>query len=138
MNMSSTGQITPLSGEARAGNRIFRRLFERVIELYGHTTPVGEVFIRMITDFHWREGEQVTVTGLAARYGFPRTTVARVIAALIEEGRAREVIDADDRRRRLLVPTETGVASASAWGEWIEVAIRDEQTMREGRRSLLR
>jgi hypothetical protein len=127
MNMSSSGQIAPLSCEALAGNRIFRRLFERIIELYGHTTPVGEVFLRMVTDFHWREGEEVTVTGLASRYGFPRSTVSRVIAALIDEGRAREVIDADDRRRRLLVPTDEGVACAAAWGEWIERAMREEQ-----------
>ena len=71
----------------------------------GLTGEALMVLTIMILD---RIGHHPTVSELGSFLGLPKSTVSRYVANQIEVGHLEEVIDPNDRRRRLLQPTAAG------------------------------
>jgi DNA-binding MarR family transcriptional regulator len=60
-------------------------------------------------------GEVLVVSELASITGLPKSNVSRYVSKQLAVGHLKEVIDPQDRRRRILWPTETGIKEQ----EWI-------------------
>jgi len=68
-----------------------------------------------------RTGHQPTVSELGSFLGLPKSTISRYVANQIEVAHLEEVIDPQDRRRRLLQPTDAGRKEL----DWLMAQITD-------------
>lgn len=75
----------------------------------------GEVLVVMTIVMLSRAGRNPTVSELASITGLPKSNVSRYVSKQLAVGHLKEVIDPQDRRRRILWPTETGIKEQ----EWI-------------------
>ncbi len=74
---------------------------------YG-SPPMGQALTGMTATILNEMGHAPTVSELCAATGLPKSSISRYISAQMQQGIVREAIDPQDRRRRMLLPTEEG------------------------------
>jgi len=72
----------------------------------GH--PSGEVLLVLTILMLDQTGQNVTVSELAEITGLPQSNVSRYVSDQLRIGHLEEEIDPNDRRRRVLRPTDAG------------------------------
>ena len=91
----------------------FWRFIELAVHRYG-SAPTGQTLVVLTIwlldrlDYHPTVGELAEITRL------PKSTVSRYVSTEMGVGHVEERIDPEDRRRRLLFPTETA-RSEQGW-----------------------
>ena len=90
---------------------IFWRILHLTIGQYGNH-PTGQLLVALTMAFLHDRGARPTLTDLCKATGLPKATVSRYVSWQLRHGLAEEVIDPDDRRRRVLLRTKKG---AEAW-----------------------
>jgi DNA-binding MarR family transcriptional regulator len=100
-----------------------------------HVYSVRELRIKQAVLNHWRHGCTCTVTQLARETGTSKTTVSRAISRLMAEGLLKDEPDAEDGRRRLLLPTEDGLrvlehveARLGLWADRLQALVVRRET----------
>lgn len=99
---------------------MFWRLVQLSVHRYG-SHPTGELLIVLTIMLLDQAGYNPTVTELADITNLPKSSVSRYVSTEMSTGFLEEVIDARDRRRRLLRPTE----KARAEQKWHREQVRD-------------
>jgi len=84
---------------------MFWRLVQMSVHRYG-SHPTGELLIVLTIMLLDQVGYNPTVTELADITNLPKSSVSRYVSTEMSTGFLEEIIDARDRRRRLLRPTE--------------------------------
>lgn len=69
-------------------------------------------------------GLTVTVSDLARQVRKPRTTVSKYVSRFLKLRMIEEMIDPDDRRRRILLPTEDGLKITTRAAEKLLAALK--------------
>ncbi len=94
----------------RAGQMVvFWRILQLMITRYGNH-PMGQALVVLTMVFLNERGMPPTMSQLCEATGLPKASVSRYVSTQIKEGLVKEIIDPDDRRRRLLVQTDKGKA----------------------------
>jgi len=86
---------------------VFWRVLHLFASRYG-SHPVGQVLVILTLVFLNDRGMPPTMTELCKATGRPKGSVSRYVSAQIKQGFVEEVIDPNDRRRRLLKQTRKG------------------------------
>jgi DNA-binding MarR family transcriptional regulator len=103
-------EIAPKGGFLEAGQMVvFWRIMHMMIARYGNH-PMGQSLVALTMVFLNERGMPPTMSQLCEATGLPKASVSRYVSAQIQSGLAEEVIDPNDRRRRLLVQTDKGRA----------------------------
>lgn len=84
---------------------MFWRLVQMSVHRYG-SHPTGELLVVLTIMLLDQVGYNPTVTELAEITNLPKSSVSRYVSTEMSTGFLEEIIDARDRRRRLLRPTE--------------------------------
>ena len=95
---------------------IFWRILHLTTVAWGNY-PAGQLLVALTMAFLHNRGMNPTVTDLCKATGLPKATVSRYVSWQLSQNLAREVIDPNDRRRRVLIRTEQG---QKAWDWQIE------------------
>jgi len=104
--MSATDTTFPhLTPSGQMG--IFWRVLHLITAAYGNY-PAGQLLIALTAVFLHERGMKPTLSDLCKATGLPKATVSRYVSWQLSEGFAKEVIDPNDRRRRVLLRTEKG------------------------------
>ena len=88
---------------------VFWRILQMMITRYGNH-PMGQVLVVVTMIFLNDRGMPPTMSQLCEATGLPKASVSRYVSTQIKDGLVEEIIDPDDRRRRLLVQTDKGKA----------------------------
>jgi DNA-binding MarR family transcriptional regulator len=86
---------------------VFWRVLHLFASRYG-SHPVGQVLVVLTLIFLNDRGMPPTMTELCKATGRPKSSVSRYVSWQIEQGFVEEVVDPNDRRRRLLKQTRKG------------------------------
>ena len=86
---------------------ILWRIMHMIVGRYGNY-PLGQVLVALTMVFLNDRGKPPTLTELCEATGLPKASVSRYVSWQISQGYAREKLDPEDRRRRLLVQTPAG------------------------------
>ena len=86
---------------------VFWRVLHLFASRYG-SHPVGQVLVVLTLIFLNDRGMPPTMTELCKATGRPKSSVSRYVSWQIEQGFVEEVVDRNDRRRRLLKQTRKG------------------------------
>lgn len=84
---------------------MFWRLVQMSVHRYG-SHPTGELLVVLTIMLLDQAGYNPTVTELADITNLPKSSVSRYVSTEMSTGFLEEIIDARDRRRRLLRPTD--------------------------------
>jgi DNA-binding MarR family transcriptional regulator len=105
-----TDEVHSKSGFLEAGQMVvFWRILHMMISRYGNN-PMGQTLVVLTMVFLNDRGMPPTMSQLCEATGLPKATVSRYVSSQIKAGLVEEMIDPDDRRRRLLVQTGKGKA----------------------------
>jgi DNA-binding MarR family transcriptional regulator len=88
---------------------VFWRILHLMIARYGND-PMGHALVVLTMVFLNERGMPPTMSQLCDATGLPKASVSRYISTQIKEGLVEEIIDPNDRRRRLLLQTDAGKA----------------------------
>ncbi len=100
----------PRGGFLEAGQMsIFWRILHQLITRYGNQ-PMGQPLVILTMVYLNARGMPPTMTQLCQATGLPKASVSRYVFSQIEAGLVKEMMDPNDRRRHLLVPTKKGRA----------------------------
>jgi len=103
---------------------MFWRLVQLAVHRYG-SHPTGELLIVLTIVLLDQAGYNPTVTELAEITNLPKSSVSRYVSTEMSAGFLEEVIDARDRRRRLLRPTKRALEEQEWHREQVsEIAAR--------------
>jgi len=102
LNFTTTGQMA-----------VFWRILHLTTVAWGNY-PAGQLLVALTMAFLHNRGMNPTLTDLCRATGLPKATVSRYVSWQLKQGLSKEVIDPQDRRRRVLMRTEKGQA---AW-DW--------------------
>ena len=94
-----------LTAEAQA--HLLWRILHFNVSRYG-SVPTGQFLVSHTITLLNELGRHATVAELTKATGLPQTSVSRYVADQIDQGFLEEIIDPEDRRRRLLYMTEEG------------------------------
>ncbi len=98
----------PRSKFLEAGQMVvFWRILHMLIARYGNQ-PMGQALVVLTMVFLNDRGMPPTMSQLCEATGLPKASVSRYVSTQIKQGLVKEMIDPNDRRRRLLVQTEKG------------------------------
>ena len=86
---------------------IFWRVLHLFASRYG-SHPVGQVLVVLTLVFLNDRGMPPTMMELCKATGRPKGSVSRYVSSQIKQGFVKEVVDPNDRRRRLLKQTRKG------------------------------
>jgi DNA-binding MarR family transcriptional regulator len=86
---------------------IFWRVLHLFASRYG-SHPVGQVLVVLTLIFLNDRGMPPTMMELCKATGRPKGSVSRYVSSQIKQGFVKEVVDPNDRRRRLLKQTRKG------------------------------
>ena len=86
---------------------VFWRVLHLFASRYG-SHPVGQVLVILTLVFLNDRGMPPTMTELCKATGRPKGSVSRYVSSQIKQGFVEEVVDPNDRRRRLLKQTRKG------------------------------
>ena len=123
-----------LTAEAQA--HIVWRILHFHVCRYG-SVPTGQFLVGHTIVLLNELGRHATVAELTKATGLPQTSVSRYVADQIDQGFLEEVIDPEDRRRRLLFMTDEGHAERERQAEYFSKMIdeiREYQSARPNRR----
>ena len=109
-----------LTAEAQA--HLLWRLLHFHVSRYG-SVPTGQFLVAHTITLLNELGRHATVAELTKATGLPQTSVSRYVADQIEQGFLEEIIDPEDRRRRLLYMTEAGHAEREHQAEYFSQVI---------------
>ena len=104
------------------------------IHRYGGN-PTGEVLLVLTILLLDQSGEHVTMSELAQITGLPKSNVSRYVSDQLRRGHLQEEIDPRDRRRRVLLPTESG-RSEQKWHRDQLLKLREMKSNADGSASL--
>jgi len=104
---------------------MFWRLVQMAVHRYG-SHPTGELLVVLTIVLLDQLGYHPTVTELAEITNLPKSSVSRYVSTEMNTGYLEEIIDARDRRRRLLRPTE----KAREEQAWHREQVRDVAQLR--------
>lgn len=86
---------------------IFWRILHLTTVAWGNH-PAGQLLVALtMTSLHNR-GMNPTLGDLCKATGLPKATISRYVSWQLQRGLAKEEIDPDDRRRRILMRTKLG------------------------------
>ena len=111
------------------------RILHFHVSRYG-SLPTGQFLVSQTIVLLNELGRHATVAELTRATGLPQTSVSRYVADQIEQGFLEEVIDPEDRRRRLLYMTDDGHEERKRQTEYFSQVIdqiRDYQLARPSR-----
>jgi len=111
---------------------ILWRILHSLIRRYGNN-PMGQTLVVLTMVFLNDRGMPPTLTQLCKATGLPKASVSRYVSRQIKNSLVEEIIDPDDRRRRLLIQTAKGKAEWS----WQIDYLRKIFSETENRMSLL-
>ncbi len=97
----------PLGFEQRGQMSVFWRILHLLVARYGNA-PMGQTLVALTMIFLNERGMPPTMTELCQATGLPKASVSRYVSWQLSHGLVKEVIDPEDRRRRLLVQTAKG------------------------------
>jgi DNA-binding MarR family transcriptional regulator len=86
---------------------VFWRVLHLFASRYG-SHPVGQVLVVLTLIFLNDRGMPPTMMELCKATGRPKGSVSRYVSSQIKQGFVKEVVDPNDRRRRLLKQTRKG------------------------------
>ena len=102
-----TDELEGWTPSPEAQQIIIWRVLHLWLARYG-SVPLGQMLVLMTTVILNELGRAPTVTELCEATGLPKSSISRYISAQMEQGVVTETIDPQDRRRRMLSPTEAG------------------------------
>jgi len=86
---------------------VFWRILHLTTVVWGNY-PAGQLLVALTLTFLHNRGMNPTLSDLCKATGLPKATVSRYVSWQLSQGLAKEVIDPNDRRRRVLMRTEQG------------------------------
>lgn len=89
---------------------VFWRILHLTTVVWGNF-PAGQLLVALTMAFLHNRGMNPTLSDLCKATGLPKATVSRYVSWQLEQGLAREAIDPEDRRRRVLIRTKKGQRS---------------------------
>ena len=92
---------------AEAQMAILWRILHLMVSRYGNH-PMGQVLVALTMIFLNDRGKPPTLTDICEATGLPKASVSRYVSWQLSQGFAKEKLDPEDRRRRLLVQTAKG------------------------------
>lgn len=107
--MNSSEELFPVFNSA-GQMVIFWRILHLITGTYGNY-PAGQLLIALTMVFLHQRGMNPTLSDLCKATGLPKATVSRYVSWQLKEGLAEEIIDPNDRRRRILLQTDKGRAA---------------------------
>ena len=103
----SSGDDTAELLTAEAQMAILWRILHLLVSRYGNY-PMGQVLVALTMVFLNDRGKPPTLTDICEATGLPKASVSRYVSWQLSQGFAKEKLDPQDRRRRLLVQTAKG------------------------------
>jgi len=104
------------------------RLLHMNVTLFG-SYPTGELLVVLTITLLADAGYHPTVTELADLTGLPKSTVSRYVSTEMNLGYIEEVIDPNDRRRRLLHATESARSHRDYYRQEIHKVVQDARVV---------
>lgn len=101
----SEQDFTDLATEGQMA--VFWRILHLTTVAWGNF-PAGQLLVALTMAFMHNRGMNPTLSDLCAATGLPKATVSRYVSWQLQQGLAKETIDPEDRRRRVLMRTKEG------------------------------
>ena len=114
--------IDEIDFTAEAQAHLLWRILHFHVARYG-SVPTGQFLVGHTIVLLNELGRHATVAELTKATGLPQTSVSRYVADQIDQGYLEEVIDPEDRRRRLLYMTAEGHAERERQAQYFSSVI---------------